>query len=61
MEFKLDSSAQEALDQIRKKRYGSAYLGGEKSVMAVGIGFSSETRTVADWEAVSYADLLAEG
>ena len=61
MEFKLDATAQEALDQIREKRYGSAYLGGKKQVMAVGIGFSSETRTVADWEAVAYEVLLAEG
>ncbi len=60
MEFKLDAPAQEALDQIRDKRYGSAYLSEEKSLMAVGIGFSSETRTVADWEAMSYAELLAD-
>lgn len=61
MEFKLNASAQEALDQIRYKRYGSASLGGEKAVMAVGIGFSSEKRAVADWEAMPYVELLAEG
>lgn len=61
MEFKLDASAQEALDQIREKRYGSAYLSGGQAVIAVGIGFSSETRTVADWLVMPYAELLAEG
>ena len=61
MEFKLDASGREALDQIREKRYGSAYLGEEKTVMAVGIGFSSETRAVQSWEAISYGELLAEG
>ncbi|MEM7657233.1 MAG: AAA family ATPase, partial [Bacteroidota bacterium] len=61
MEFKLDDSAQSALDQIRNKRYGSAYLGTDKPVIAIGIGFSSETRTVSDWEAVAYEELLTEG
>ncbi|MEM7373782.1 MAG: AAA family ATPase [Bacteroidota bacterium] len=61
MEFKLDASAEQALEQIRDKRYGSPYLDGNKSVMALGIGFSSQTRTVIDWEALSYEELLAEG
>ncbi|MEM6263159.1 MAG: AAA family ATPase [Bacteroidota bacterium] len=61
MEFKLDASANAALDQIRAKRYGSPYLGENRPVVAVGISFSSETRTVAEWEAVPYTELLAEG
>ncbi|MDX2245316.1 MAG: AAA family ATPase [Bacteroidia bacterium] len=61
MEFKLDAPVAEALAQIREKRYGSAYLDGTQPVTAVGISFSSKTRTVSDWEAIPYAELLAEG
>ena len=61
MEFKLDESAQAALDQIRKQRYGSPYLDQGQSVMALGVSFSSETKEVAEWEARPYAELLAEG
>ena len=61
MEFKLDESAEAALTQIREQRYGSAYLGGEQPVIAVGVSFSSQSRTVAEWEARPYEALLAEG
>ncbi|MEM7659106.1 MAG: PD-(D/E)XK nuclease domain-containing protein, partial [Bacteroidota bacterium] len=61
MEFKLDASAQEALQQIRQQRYGSTYLGGNQPVIALGISFSSERRAVAEWEAMPYEQLLAEG
>jgi len=60
MEFKLDAPAAEALAQIKAKRYGSAYLHGELAVIAVGISFSSESRSVAEWEAVAYQELLAD-
>jgi hypothetical protein len=61
LEFKLDDSAEAALTQIRDHRYGSPYLGGELPVIAVGISFSSETKTVAAWEEMPYEKLLAEG
>ncbi len=60
MEFKLDDTAEAALDQIREKRYGSAELGGQKEVIAMGIGFSSETKAVNSWKAIPYLELLAE-
>jgi hypothetical protein len=60
MEFKLDGSAAEALGQIRGKRYGDVWLGSGMPVMAVGICFSSETRTVAELEIKPYAELIAE-
>ncbi|MDX2248394.1 MAG: AAA family ATPase [Bacteroidia bacterium] len=59
MEFKLDAPVAEALAQIREKRYGSAWLDGTQPVTAVGISFSSKTRSVADWQALPYAELLA--
>ncbi|MEM6262296.1 MAG: AAA family ATPase [Bacteroidota bacterium] len=60
MEFKLDEPAQAALDQIREKQYGLAYLKEGKPVTAMGISFSSETRMVAEWEALPYRELLTE-
>ncbi|MEZ4824944.1 MAG: hypothetical protein R3C61_01420 [Bacteroidia bacterium] len=61
MEFKLDAPADEAMAQIREKRYGSAWMAGDQPVTAVAISFSSQTRSVAEWKAMPYAELLAEG
>ncbi len=61
MEFKLDAPASTALDQIREKRYGTPYLSEGQPVIAVGISFSSETKTVAEWESKPYEELLTEG
>ncbi|MDX2285512.1 MAG: AAA family ATPase [Bacteroidia bacterium] len=57
MEFKLDGSAEAALEQIRAKRYGHRFLGQGQPVTAVGISFSSEQKAVAGWKAVDYAQL----
>ena len=49
LEFKLDRSAGEALEQIkRKKYYRSAWESG-KPVTCVGVNFSSETRNIEGW------------
>jgi len=61
MEFKLDGSATSALDQIRKKRYGSPFLNQGKEVIALGVNFSSAEKKVAEWRAVPYTSLLVEG
>ncbi|KGE86997.1 MAG: AAA family ATPase [Phaeodactylibacter xiamenensis] len=58
MEFKLDGSAQSALEQIREKRYGSPFLDRGKEVIALGVSFSSVERAVAEWEAIAYLSLL---
>lgn len=60
MEFKLDESADEALQQIRRQRYGSKYLGREKELLALGINFSSKQKAVTEWKAISYEQLLVE-
>lgn len=60
MEFKLDGQVKDALQQIRDNRYGSPYLESGKEVIAVGINFDSDQRQVADWQAISYPELLAE-
>ncbi len=61
MEFKLDGSADLALQQIREKRYGSPFLNQGKEVTALCVNFSSAEKAVAEWEAVSYLSLLVDG
>ncbi len=51
-EFKLDGSAEAALQQIRKKGYLSPYLDSEKRKVAVGINFSTEKKKVESWKMV---------
>jgi hypothetical protein len=57
VELKLDASAEAALAQIRDKAYGKPYLAQDKEVLAVGIAFSSETKSVADWKMLPYPQL----
>lgn len=49
-EFKLDGSASEALRQIESKGYAKPYLSDGRKVICIGVNFSSETRTIAEWE-----------
>ena len=49
-EFKVDSSAEEALRQIEEKQYALPYLQDSRPVHKIGVNISSETRTVAEWE-----------
>ncbi len=48
-EFKLDGSANEALDQIEKQQYAVPYLNDKRSVYRIGVNISSESRTVDEW------------
>ena len=48
-EFKLDKSAQEALDQIEKQQYALPYLTDPRPVHKIGVNISSASRTVDDW------------
>ncbi len=49
LEFKLDTSASEALAQILEKNYLQPYMGDERKKMAIGIGFSSHDRSISDY------------
>ncbi len=49
-EFKLNKSAEEALQQIKEKGYAKPYLTDKRRVACIGVNFSSETRTVEGWE-----------
>ena len=49
-EFKLDGSADEALQQIEEKQYALPYAADPRPVHKIGVNISSETRTVAEWK-----------
>ena len=51
-EFKLDGSADEALQQIEQKGYAKPYATDPRQVIRIGMNFSSETRTIAEWKTV---------
>ena len=49
-EFKIDTPAVEALQQIEDRGYALPYAGGSKPVHKIGVNISSRTRTVEEWE-----------
>ena len=49
-EFKLDGTADEALQQIEAKGYARPYEDEKRKIHKVGISFSSKTGTIADWK-----------
>ena len=49
-EFKLDGTADEALQQIEAKGYARPYENEKRKIHKVGISFSSKTGTIADWK-----------
>lgn len=48
-EFKIDGSAQIALDQIIEKGYAERYKNTGKKLILIGVNFDSKTRRIADW------------
>ena len=48
IEFKLDDTAASAIRQIREKRYAAPFELSKKRITLIGLGFSSERRTIAD-------------
>jgi hypothetical protein len=49
MEFKLNGSAEEALQQINDKGYALPFLSSGKKVYKIGINFSAETKSIDRW------------
>ena len=49
-EFKLDGTADEALQQIEAKGYARPYISGVKAIHKIGASFSSETGTIEEWK-----------
>ncbi len=48
MEFKM-STAQDALDQIKEKKYYEKYRNRGKDILLIGIGFDQETRNIGKY------------
>ena len=51
-EFKLDGTADEALQQIKDKGYATAYAADPRRLFTIGASFSSKTGTVEEWKAL---------
>ncbi len=52
-EFKLDGTADEALQQIKDKGYAKEYLADGRPIRLIGCSFSSETGTIGEWKSES--------
>jgi len=48
-EFKVDETAQKALQQINEKDYAAPFVTTGKTIYKIGVNFSSATRTITDW------------
>lgn len=49
-EFKLDGTAQQAMEQINSKGYAIPYTPDHRPVVKIGVSFDIATRTLAEWE-----------
>ena len=49
MEFKLDGTAREAVDQIDAKSYAREYATDPRKIYKIGVNFSTQTGTVSDF------------
>ena len=49
MEFKLDGTAEQALQQIEDKQYALPFAKDSRKVYTIGVNFSSETRNIDKW------------
>ena len=48
-EFKLQDTVEQALAQIKGKKYYEKYLGQSKKIILLGINFDQKTRNIGDW------------
>ena len=53
LEFKLDKTAEEALEQIMEKKYYRSAWEGGKPVVCVGVNFSSQTKNIEGYRVKS--------
>ena len=49
MEFKLDGTAEEALQQINDKQYALPFAADGRKLLKIGINFSAKTRNIEKW------------
>lgn len=50
IECKLDGSAEDALQQIESKNYAAPFAMDKRTIIKLGINFSSKTRGVESWK-----------
>ena len=52
-EFKLtgNGTAEDAINQIREKKYAAKYKAEGKKIVLIGASFDEETRTIKEWAA----------
>lgn len=53
-EFKIDGSADEALNQIKSKKYYEKYLNSEKKIFLIGVNFDTKIRNIEKWSLDKY-------
>ena len=49
IEFKLDGTAEEALQQIHDKHYALPFASDRRKLLKIGVNFSAETRNIEKW------------
>lgn len=49
MEFKLEGTAEEALQQINEKHYALPFEMDERKLFKIGVNFSTKTRNIEKW------------
>lgn len=49
MEFKLDGTAEEALQQINEKNYAQPFAANDRELFKIGVNFSAQTRNIEKW------------
>ena len=49
MEFKVDQSPEKALDQIEDRGYANRYLSDQRTLVKVGVSFSTSERNISAW------------
>lgn len=49
-EFKLDGTAQQAIDQINNKAYAIPYTADNRPVIKIGVNFDTATHTLGEWK-----------
>ena len=53
-EFKIDQSAEKAVEQIRSKGYPEKFEQSPKKIILIGIDFSSEERNIREYRIENY-------
>ena len=48
-EFKFNKTAQEAIEQIKAKKYAAKYQNSGKNIIGIGVNFDNENKQIDDW------------